>query len=394
MVIPFLPLYLTQNQSFTIEQAATIFTAYGVGSLIASPLVGLACDRWGSSIPMIFSLLFSAVVLFFFPYFAQLIHNSNLITDKLLCFWILVFILSVGTESFRPASLVATGEYLEGQSERRRRFGFSLIRLAVNIGFSIGPALGGAVVFKLGAAGYEYLFRMNAAAIGLSGLTLIVFFLKGWITSIPKHTAPHMQQYRYGWLSKLRTLKLDRNFLIFCLVFIPISMVFFQQESTLTLFVNHDLRLNEAIFGSIFSLNAALIIFFEIPLNLYLSKHEAKNVMASGAVLVGLGFGCLAFTTSIVGLMISTIFWTFGEMILFPIATAYVDRIAPKSKRGIYMGLFSTIFSVGLIAGPWIGLNLYHAKGSTVLWVLTFFASLLSAIGFFALKVKTTLRNF
>src|SRR5690606_17671429 len=81
----------------------------------------------------------------------------------------IIFIQSSISESFRPANSVAVTRYAKKENLTRA---FSLNRLAMNLGFSIGPALGGI----LSAISYDFLFYSNALAALSAGLTYVWFF--------------------------------------------------------------------------------------------------------------------------------------------------------------------------------------------------------------------------
>ena len=59
---------------------------------------------------------------------------------------LIIFSYALTADIFRPANSTAIAEY---SSENRTR-SVSLIRLAINLGFSVGPAIGGFVALYLG----------------------------------------------------------------------------------------------------------------------------------------------------------------------------------------------------------------------------------------------------
>jgi len=71
--------------------------------------------------------------------------------------------------------------------------------------------------------------------------------------------------------------------------------------------------------------------------------------------------------------------WTFGEMMLFPQASAYVADIAPAHRRGAYMGAYSLAFSLAFAVAPWAGTTVFARFGAEVLWSSVFLVGLVSA---------------
>ena len=128
MVVPFLSLYLTNFLDFSLEKVGWIMSCYGLGSVAGVFIGGKLADRVGYYKVMYMSLLGTGLVFF----------SIQFITDFYsLC--IGVFSLTIIADMFRPAVWVALDDYSE---EDNRTRSVTLIRLAINLGFSMGPAIG------------------------------------------------------------------------------------------------------------------------------------------------------------------------------------------------------------------------------------------------------------
>src|SRR5262245_46620549 len=155
MVLVFLVLYLTRGLGFSAETAGLAVTVYGVGAIITGPITGLLCDRFGARAVMEFSLISSGLALAAVP----LMRGVAPVFTAL-------FIWSLLAESFRPAVLSLITEVVGPQ---QRRAAIALVRLAINAGMSIGPALGG----LLAGLSFTALFLVDAATSLAAGLLLI-----------------------------------------------------------------------------------------------------------------------------------------------------------------------------------------------------------------------------
>jgi MFS family permease len=122
-----------------------------------------------------------------------------------------------------------------------------------------------------------------------------------------------------------------------------------------------------------------MIVALEVPLNVAMANWPLRPTLAVATVLIATGFGALGFAQTALPIIGTVVIWTFGEMIFFPTATAYVAELAPEGQRGEYMGAFSSTFSLALIIGPWIGTALLARFGGPVTWVATFFCGLVAA---------------
>lgn len=162
--------------------------------------------------------------------------------------------------------------------------------------------------------------------------------------------------------------------------------MFFQLESTVSLFLVRDLKLSESTYGFLFSLNTILIVLLEVPLNSVTNKWNYKYSLALGCLLTGLGFGAMCFVTGTFSASVIVVIWTFGEMILFPSSSAYVAELSPATRKGEYMGLFSMTFSIGSIAAPIFGTNILEIFGATTLWLVSLVFGVVSAIMMWQVK--------
>jgi predicted MFS family arabinose efflux permease len=350
MFLPFLTLYATQGLRFSPSEAGALLTIYGVCALVAAPISGRLADRWGAVRLMEGSLFLSGAVLFAVPLFEGFPALAAAIA-----------VFAILGESFRPANLAAVAALA---APEQRRMAYALSRLAVNLGMSIGPAVGG----FLAGVSFPLLCYVDGATSLLAALVLVLSRLRE-----PPRAAPAGAHGSLG-----RGLR-DRTLLFFLAATIPVAMVFFQHASAMPLYLVKDLNLAESTYGMLFTVNTLLIVVLEVPLTHAISSWTHRRSLALGALLFGLGFGSLALAGEVWGVVGTVVLWTFGEMILFPTASAYVAEIAPPDARGEYMGLYTMGFGVAFAVGPWAGTATYDAFGGTALWVATLALGALSA---------------
>src|SRR2546428_12938926 len=171
----------------------------------------------------------------------------------------------------------------------------------------------------------------------------------------------------------------DRRLLYVVGALLPVMLVFFQHEAAMAVFFVRDPGLPESSFGLLVTINTLLIIFLEVPLNLRMAAWPHGRALALGAFLIGAGFGGMAFTTGFRSVALTVVIWTFGEMILLPVSSAYAAEIAPAALRGSYMGLYTMSFSVAFTIGPWLGTLTLDRHGPAVLWGAAFLLGCISA---------------
>ena len=153
MVIPFLTVYLT-SKGYSLVQAGMVMAIFGCGGIVGGYLGGVLSDRLGFFSVQVVSLLFNGVLFF-------LLGRMQTLPQIMSC----VFVLSVVGESFRPANAAAVAAY---STEVNRTRSYSLNRLAINLGWAVGPAVGG----LLASISYSLLFVVDGTTCVLAALLL------------------------------------------------------------------------------------------------------------------------------------------------------------------------------------------------------------------------------
>ena len=339
MVIPFLALHFTRNLGFSAGQAGLALAAYGVVSLLTSPFAGRLSDRVGSQRILTLSLFLGGLGFWALPLLRTL--------PQVLAGMV---VLSAVSEAMRPATLALVSDLAPPEL---RRQAFALNRLAINLGMSVGPALGG----FLAARSFATLFWVDGATSIAASLVLLVFPLR--VGSVESHAAAPPS---LGAIADRRL-----RYVILCLL--PVILVFFQHEGPMPVWMVEDLGMPTQNFGLLFTINTLLIVFLEVRLNGLTAHWSPARALATGSALCTVGFGALAFLTTYWGVVATVVVWTFGEMILFPATAAYVSELAPPTRRGEYMGFYSMTFGIGFTLGPWAGLSVLEAAGARTMWL-------------------------
>jgi MFS family permease len=364
MVLPFLAIYLTKMQHTSEGQAGLVLTFYGIGSLITSPFVGRIADRFGKITVMEVSLILSGVVLLFYSF----VNDYVLIV-------IVTFTWAVISEAFRPANLSLISEIVVPEL---RRPAFSLNRLAINLGMSIGPVIGGfLIIFN-----FHMIFYVNALSSILAGIFLISKH-KNFIAK----PGP-VENIKPAIKKSIFVLPKDKTLYYFLISLLPVYMVFFQMQAAMPLYIVKNLGMTEAAFGSLVAINTVMIIFIEVPLNNAMINWSHRKALCVGALLTAIGFGGMALTTNVYGIIFTIVIWTFGEMIFFPSSAAYMSEISPPERLGEYMGYYQMIFSISMAIGPWLGTVVFQNFGARVLWAATFVFGSIAAAMMLKLKAR------
>lgn len=354
MAIPFLTLFVHRSLGVSIEQASFGLTAFGTGGVIAGLFAGWWIDRWGAKRVILVSLPLSAFLLLLIPWGGS--------------FWAILFLcclFGLVSEAFRPAIIVCASSLV---APELRRQSFSLIRVAANIGMSIGPAVGG-FVFGIHQTA---LFWVNATASLLAWLFLLYF-------PVPT-VRPTEDTFSGSAFASLRMAWSDSRLVLLLGSFFPVLMVFFLSDSMTPLVLVEVYGFSPAAYGLLFTVNTSLIIVFELAVIGWTSSKSLASVCGVGAIAAGIG--CLTmyliphYPTVVFGMMLFTI----GEMLLFPATLARLVEISPDHARGSFMAAYMLSFQIAMILTPFFAGGVFAIAGVRGLWGYCLVLSSLSAL--------------
>ena len=156
MVLPFLTLYLTVDRRLPASTAGLAITIYGISAIVIAPLSGRLSDRLGGLRIMKMSLVLSGMVLLIFSF----VHSLSGI-------FAVTAVWAITSEAFRPPSMAIIGE-LAGPQQRKAAF--ALTRLAINLGMSIGPVVGGFLAMH----SFKLLFYVDGTTSLLAGALIAI----------------------------------------------------------------------------------------------------------------------------------------------------------------------------------------------------------------------------
>ncbi|WP_187264360.1 MFS transporter [Pontibacter beigongshangensis] len=345
MVTPFLGVYLIGELGYSLKEAGAILSIYGLGSVCGSFLGGWLTDRIGH-----FRVQFVALTLGGSLYFLLL----NLRQFEYLA--VGVFMLSLVNDCLRPANSASIAHYAKPENMTRA---FSLNRMAINLGFSVGPALGG----LLAALSYRWLFIAD----GITCIGAGIFFYLYFRQKPSNRPQPPVQEIATANPGKSPyTDLLFLLFVLFCCVF---ATVFFQLLSTLPLYYKQVYQLTEGKIGLLMGLNGMIVFLLEMILVYLLGERfPRKYVVAAGVLLVGLSFISLNLMAHGSILIISMLLLSISEILAMPYMTTLTVERSDASTRGAYMGLYTISYSAAHVVAPLLGTSIISAFGFSTLW--------------------------
>lgn len=352
MVLPFLSLYLVKERGFSYSEVGWIMTSYGVGSFLGAWIGGKLTDRLGYYKVIIVSLFLGGL---------GFIGLQFLDSFYGLCLG--MFALILVADAYRPAIFVACDAYSKPENITR---GIALIRLAINLGFSIGPVIGGIIIARIS---YPSLFWIDGVTCVLAAILLFILLKPKTVHSESKEAV----------VEKLGIAPYRNSiYMLFIVIMVLSGMMFVQYFSVVPLYYEEAHFLSEDIIGLILFINGAIIVVFEMPLVGWLERINISKTMATfwGMVFLAASFIVLNISDGSWVLIIGMVLMTIGEMIGSPFSNALALSMAPKGRKGSYMGLYTMSWSASHIIGHNGGMQMVDRFGYDITWYV-FFAILI-----------------
>lgn len=360
LMIIFLAIYVKEELDFGVKFAAWTVGAFGFGSMASSLVGGHLADSIGRRTVMLIAQFGSAAVLVAFPYLSS---KAGIVVG--------VVVFAFITDMYRPAAHAMISDLVE---PLRRPEAFGLMYLAINLGFSMAPPLGGFLADR----SYRLLFWFDAVTAAIYGLIILFGIRETLGASDSSDDADKKPADRIGALDALVRITSNVPFMVFCAATLLIAMVYMQGLSTLPLHLD-NLGFTKSQYGRVMMVNGIMIVILQLPLVAVTRRMHRAVVMAVAAVVTGIGFAMTGISVTMWHAMLAVSVWTLGEIIAAPFSPSIVSDLSPADMRGRYMGVFTMSFTSASMIGAPIGGEIMARYGHHALWWTCLAVSIVSA---------------
>jgi MFS family permease len=254
----------------------------------------------------------------------------------------------------------------------------AMYRLCLNLGTTAAPLVGVALV----SVSYDLLFWGEAAAALIYGLIAMRYLPRrpkpapadakpAESGAAPAAAAP---AGRTGYVAVFS----DVRYVFYLAAVFLVMMVYIQYTASVPLAIK-DAGLSLWWYGTIVTLNAVMVVIFEVPLTRFVQSWPMRRVALLGFGLIALGYGMYAIGITPALLIIGTLIWTTTEIIGGPTTFAYPGLVAPPHLRGRYFGAMQSAVGLAIAVGPVVGVALWARLGNDV-WLWAAAVGLLSGL--------------
>lgn len=338
-IVVFLALILAER-GFPAWQIGVTLALVGGFGIVGAAVGGSAAVRLGPRRTIIYSTggcaIFTALLA---------IHSGFVISAAILS------VISLLNRAYMPASAAIVGRLSPPDQQAPM---FAVYQLAVNIGAAVGALIAGFVLTR----SLTVLLLIDAATTAV--FTVATLYL-------PEDRPDRDARTRGKVGPRRRSVLRDRRYMVLCVAFGLIALVYGQRSGALPLAMKAH-HYNVELIGELLSANAIAVVLFELPLATLIRRWPSWLPLSIGAGLICGGYATYVFGITLLTIGISVGLWTIGEMFVTPFSSATASNMAPDGSASAYQGMLQVVRTAGLTGGPAVGVFAYAASQSAPWW--------------------------
>jgi MFS family permease len=365
--LPFLALYLNKERGVPMGTTGLLLSMCTLLMAVGQALGGELSDRVGRSRVMTLSIWLRTAGIFAQAFaILQDWPVSAVVASHMAG--------SFFAGLFGPASQAWVADHVP-PSQRLRAYGF--LRVAINLGWAVGPALGGILATR----SYPLAFFATGAVCAACGVIFAAFIRD-------RHPAERAEPL--SWQAALDLAK-DRRLAAFCAYTLLVGIVMGQMVAPLSVFAVTYAGLREVQVGLLFSVNGFIVVAAQSAVSRYCSRHRLTSSLAAGAALYALGYGSMGGLRGFPSLAAAMAVVSLGEIMVSPGIQALGVNLAPKNRTGRYAGVSNFAWVLGHAGGPLLGgLGIQHLAPTRpcLPWLLMSLISCAAGLGFLSLRSR------
>jgi len=350
LIFPFFALYITMKFQVGMTEVGLLFALFSVTDMIGNMIGGALTDFLGRKTMIIMGLVISAMTSLGMGF-----------VQELEWFYVMGAISGLFATAAGPAHEAMLIDILP---EKKRSEGFGVMR-----GF---------------LASRSFLILFVADTVTSLITALIVYLVVE--ESMPEEKESKVKKgFKDTFIGYGDVLK-DRKFMLFVVISTIATLVYSQMYSTLSVFLRDVHGVPASGYGWLMTLNAGMVVLFQFMITRRISKRPPMLILALGSLLYVIGFGMYGFVDAYLMFMLAMVIITVGEMVIIPVAQAYVGNAAPEDMRGRYSGVMGFSWMIPWMIGPLLAGLIMDNGNPNWVWYGSAIMGMIAALGFLWLR--------
>lgn len=325
LLVPILPIYLTETFSASKSSIGSILALYSLTALMIRPFSGYIVDSFSRK---------KVLTLCFFLFFA--LFSGYLLAGTLLMFTI---VRALHGFSFGAVSVSMTTVAIDVMPSQRRGSGIAYYGVANNLSMCIGPMT--AMYMHQCGASYEWIFFLALFAAGL-GFAVISFINVPIKELIRNKESLSLDRF---WLAGAWRESINLTFISFSYGLLTTFLAIYGKEKLGI----------EGGSGTFFLLFAIGIIISRLAASHWINRGFVTINITVGTAILIVGYLMFALWIDLPGYYLSAIIIGLGQGMFLPACQTIFINLAPNNKRGTANSTYLTSWDVGAGIGIMVG---------------------------------------
>ncbi|MEZ5359388.1 MAG: MFS transporter [Candidatus Zixiibacteriota bacterium] len=361
MVIPFLSIYFHTELGMSMSAIGLFFGVTAVLRAVPQPMAGWLSDRFGRVRIMGWSQVLRSFTFAGVAY--AMAQNAG--------FWVIGSIIGLNYIFGAVLHPAANAMVADIVAKEERIPAYAFLRITGNLGWAIGPAMGGFIAH----VSYARLFFISALLAVFSGLVFLVL-----LKDVKSEKPVDVHAFK---IKDIFNLSKDPLLFRHCLISLLLFLAVAQFIAPFSVYVTDNLNITKSQLGGIYFINGFMVVVLQFFMSALFRNWKLTNQLILGAINYAIVYFCLVFAGSYSHLIIFMVVMTLGEMIVSPPSVTIVANLSPPTAYGRYMGVFGLFQMAGWSLGPTVGgilLDLFDHNPSHSWFVISGMALIAAAL--------------
>ncbi|TMQ17237.1 MAG: MFS transporter [Deltaproteobacteria bacterium] len=346
LVMSFLGIYVVETRGYPAWSYGVIALVANLGQSMSNAWAGNLSDRIGRR-PLITAALFVRAG------FIALLGTQVLLDAPLWTLGANMVVTSTLRGCFGPVAYALVADVAR---DDQRVAAFGIQRMGTNVGWAVGPALGGVLTLVIP---YGAVFYFAAAGLVAAG------FVALGVEDPARATRPAAPPSRGSseLLTALDEALADRAMQMMLLGTFLCALLETQMFSTFSIYMTEKLHLTKADVGLLYTCNGIGVLILQVPALGLIRRFGIRTMLPWSSFVDTLGFALVGLAAGFAGGALAIVVLTCAEVVFDPAQQAAIAEVADPARRGRVFGVVGFAQMVGIAAAPLLGGVLIDAIG-------------------------------
>jgi MFS family permease len=369
LAMTFLAIYVVNTRGYPAWLLGLVLLAANGCQSLSNAWAGNLSDRIGRR-PLITGSLFIRSI------FIAALGTQILFDAPLWSLALNIVINSALRGCFEPVAYALVADVV---TPDQRIAAFGLQRMGINLGWAVGPALGGTLTLVMP---YGAVFFVASAGMIVAGIVTLYVADPVRAQAAPQAPGELRRALVAGFRHARMRLLLVATF--------SAALLQTQMFSTFSIFMTDEIGLSKANVGLLYTLNGVGVLVLQLPALALVRRLGIAAVLPWASLASALGFALIGLASGLPMGAVAILAITGAEVLLAPAHQTAIAEVADPAQRGRAYGVVGFSQMAGIALAPLAGGLLFDAIGHhhATMWAIIACIGIVQAVCFSAFVRK------